>query len=94
MQDFRNLQIDVYCGKLSVSKFLIDVLLALSLEAWQARGRFFERFMKDLILRINFDPQILPSYKQFKMSIQRAILDIHIMMLLEELPRSKLFTIR
>ena len=41
--------------------------------------------MGDLILRGNFDPQILPNSKKFLVNIQRALLDIHFMVLLKEL---------
>ena len=46
-----------------------------------------KRFTRDLILRRNFDPHILPNSKKFYISMQRALLDIHFIMLLEELIR-------
>ena len=48
-----------------------------------------ERFTKDLILRGNFDPQILPNSKKFWMSMQRVLLYIHFMVLLREFTHPK-----
>ena len=44
---------------------------------------------EDLILRENVGPQILLNSKKFWVSIQRALLNIHFMMLLEELTHPK-----
>ena len=50
--------------------------------------------MGDLILRGTFETPILPNSKKLWISMQLALLDIHFMMLIEELTRPKFLRIR
>ena len=59
-----------------------------------SRERILERFTRDLILRGNFKPQILPIPKKLWLSMQRALLDTRPMMLLEEFTQPNFLRIR
>ena len=48
-------------------------------------GRILELFTGDLILRGTFEKQILPNSKKLRIIMQCALLDIHFIILLEEL---------
>ena len=61
---------------------------------FQTWGQILERFTGDLILRGTFEIQTLPNSKKLWISIQRTLLDIHFMMLLEEVAHPKFFGIR
>ena len=52
------------------------------------------RFTRDLILRENFDTQILPNSRRFLNEYATCLLAIHFMMLLEELALPKFLRIR
>ena len=57
-------------------------------------GQVHKPFMRDLILRGNLNPQILPNSKKFWTSMQHALLDINFLVLLEELTKVKFLKLR
>ena len=58
------------------------------------KGQILKRFTGDLVLREIFETQVLPNYKKLRLSMQRGLVDISFVMLLDEHTHPKFLRIR